>query len=81
MDFIINIVQLGVEEYISNPQQQQQLPLRATVFLNCKHIFNHISRKELMAAIAGDYSELPTIENPLLYSNPGTVHYHWKDGL
>jgi len=44
MDFIIKIVQLGVEKYTTNPYQQSHLPTRAAVFLDLKNIFNNISQ-------------------------------------
>jgi len=79
MYFIIKTVQLGIENHISGPQHQCELPSQAAVYIDLKNTFNNISRKELMHIITQDYPDLIAIAH-LLYSSPGGIHYSWEDG-
>jgi hypothetical protein len=45
---IIIIIQLGIEKYISNNEQQGLPPTRAAVFFDLSNMFNNISRVEFL---------------------------------
>jgi len=45
MDFIIKMVQLGIETHTSGPQNRGELPTRAAVFLDLNNMFNNISTR------------------------------------
>ena len=81
MDFIIKTMQLSIEKFIANPQQQEppELPTRAAVFLDLKNMFNQVPRQRLFHIIGAHYPELLPLAK-LLYSKPGTVHLRWADG-
>ena len=71
---VINAIQLGIEKYISNNEQQGLPPTRAAVFFDLSNMFNNISRVEFLDIISASFPELiPLIQ--LFYDSPGAVHY------
>ena len=76
MDFIIKSIQLSIEKFITQPQEQQplQLPTRAAFFADIKNMFNCVSREALIDTIQKSFPELLPLAH-LLYGRPGTVRH------
>jgi hypothetical protein len=77
MDFIIKSMQLSIERFIDQPQQNDFTPTRAAIFVNLTNMFNSVSRAELFDIIATDFPELYQLTT-LFYEQHGTVHYKWN---
>ena len=77
MDFIIKTMQMSIERFIDQPQQNNKHPTRAAVFVDLTNMFNSVSRHELFDIIANDFPELYNFTS-LLYDTDGTVHYKWN---
>ena len=77
MDFIIKSMQLSIERFIDQPQQNNTNPTRAAIFVDLTNMFNSVSRAELFDIIATDFPELYHLTS-LLYEEHGTVHYKWN---
>ena len=77
MDFIIKTMQMSIERFIDQPQQENKSPTRAAVFVDLTNMFNSVSRHELFDIIANDFPELYNFTS-LLYDTDGTVHYKWN---
>ena len=78
MDFIIKTMQLSIEQFIDIPQQKNELPSRAAIFVDLTNMFNSVSRQELFDVINSDFPELRQLTS-LLYEDEGTVKYKWKN--
>lgn len=78
MDFIIKTMQLSIEKFIEQPQQRQETPSRAAIFVDLTNMFNAVSRDELFDIIKSDFPELLPLTS-LLYEDHGTVKYKWKN--
>jgi hypothetical protein len=78
MDFIIKTMQLSIEKFIDIPQQNNQLPSRAAIFVDLTNMFNSVSRHELFDIINSDFPELSQLTS-LLYEDNGNVKYKWKN--
>ena len=82
MDFVIKTMQLSIEKYIQEPQEDEanpKLPTRAAVFVDLTNMFNNISRKELLDIVQECFPELVPMAR-LLYGLPGSVRFRWNDG-
>ena len=77
MDFIIKTMQLSIEKFIDSPQQRNETPSRAAIFIDLTNMFNSVSRQELFDIIKSDFPELSPLTS-LLYEDHGTVKYKWK---
>jgi len=62
---ITNAIRLGVEKYITKPQERGDLPTRALVSLDIKNMFNAVSRHKLREIIATEFPHLAPIANSL----------------
>ncbi len=58
MNFIIKAMQLWIDKFIIQPQKNNSLPSRATIFVNLTNMFNSVSRHELFDIIQSDFPEL-----------------------
>ena len=79
IDVITNTVRLGVEKYISEPEDRGELPTRALVSLDIRNMFNAVSREKLRHIIAESYPELESFAD-LLYADFGTTCVKRDDG-
>ena len=71
-------MQLSIEKFIDQPQQQNTSPSRAAIFVDLTNMFNSVSRQELFDIIHDDFPELSQLTS-LLYKDDGNVKYKWKD--
>ncbi len=78
MNFIIKTMQLSIEKFIHNNQEEQSLPTRAAVFVDLTNMFNSVARDELFDIICSDFPELTKLVE-LFYNEPGNVHYKWEN--
>ena len=77
MDFIIKAMQLSIEHSIITPQDNDQLPTRAALFIDLTNMFNQVSREELFNIIHTHFPELTPLTT-LIYDSPSHVHYKWN---
>ena len=68
IQFIIKIVQLAAENYMTNPQNESppRCPTRAILYADIKNMFDCVSREELMNIISECFPELLPLAH-LLY--------------
>eukprot|EP00956_Cyclotella_meneghiniana_P041000 scaffold211404_cov36-Cyclotella_meneghiniana.AAC.3 len=72
-------MQLGVDKFITEPEEKKHLPTRALVSLDIVNMFNAVSREELREIIARDF---PTLEGfaDMLYEENGETYVRMGDG-
>ena len=78
-DFITKTMQLGVDKYITEREQKQQLPTRALVSLDLVNMFNAISREELRQIISDEFPALESLAD-MLYEKDGETYVRMGDG-
>jgi hypothetical protein len=78
IDFIIKTMQLSIEKFIDKPQQRNEQPSRAAIFVDLTNMFNSVSRQELFDIVKTDFPELTQLIS-LLYEDNGIVKYKWKN--
>ena len=78
-DVIVKTLQLAVDKYIIEPENNGDLPTRALVSLDIKNMFNAISREKLREVIAHKF---PTLEPfaDLIYDGKGEQYVKLEDG-
>ncbi|KAL7502771.1 hypothetical protein ACHAXN_000676, partial [Cyclotella atomus] len=79
VDVIIKTIQLAVDKYIIEKENNGELPTRALVSLDIKHMFNAVSRERLREIIA---ERFPTLEPSadLIYDDKGETFIRKEDG-
>ena len=68
IDMITTDIQLGVEKFITAPEEKGNLPSQALVSLYIKHMFNAISRQKLREIVGKEFPGLSAFAN-LLYES------------
>ncbi len=65
VDMVMTTMRLGVEEYITTPQNDPNigLPSRALISLDICNIFNAVSHQKLLHLISLDFPELEPFAN------------------
>ena len=79
IDVITKTIQLAIDKYIIEPEQNGQFPSRALVSLDIKNMFNAVSRERLRQVIAEKFPSLEAFAD-LIYEEPGKQFYKWEDG-
>ena len=79
LDLITNTIRMGVEKYISTPEDNFELPSRALISIDIRNMFNAVSREKLREIIRLHF---PTLEEfaDLLYDDFGKVFAKKEDG-
>eukprot|EP00956_Cyclotella_meneghiniana_P037754 scaffold143726_cov74-Cyclotella_meneghiniana.AAC.5 len=78
-DFIVKTIQLGIDKYITEPENRKQLPSRALASLDLVNMFNAISREELREIIANNFPALEGFAD-MLYEENGHTYVRMGDG-
>jgi hypothetical protein len=60
VDFVANTMRLGVDKYITTPENKGEIPSRALISLDIRNMFNAMSRQKLRQLI---YTDFPELEN------------------
>ena len=70
VNVVIKTIQLAVDQYIIEPEQNGDLPSRSLVSLDIRNMFNAVSRERLREIIS---KKFPTLEPyaDLIYDGPG----------
>jgi hypothetical protein len=79
IDLVTHTFRLGVEKYITGPENDGKLPSRALVSLDIKNMFNAISREQLIHIISHHFPELANFAE-LLYAEAGSTKVKMEDG-
>jgi hypothetical protein len=79
IDLVIKSVQLAVDQYIIEPENNGNLPLRALVSLDIRNMFNAVSRERLREIIS---EKFPTLEaySDLIYDGNGETFVRLENG-
>lgn len=79
VDVIIKTVQLAVDQYIIEPEQNGDLPSRALVSLDIRNMFNAVSRERLREIISERFQTLEPYAD-LIYDGAGETFVRLEDG-
>lgn len=79
IDIITNTMRMGVEKFISKPEDNLELPSRALISIDIKNMFNAVSREELRRIIKEHFPILEPFAD-LLYDDFGKVFAKREDG-
>ena len=76
INVIIKTMQLSIDKFITQPQEQQppQMPTRVVFFADIKNMFNCVSREALMDTIHSSFPELLSLIH-LMYGRPDTFRH------
>jgi len=79
VDIITNTIRMGVEKYISTPEENFDLPSRALVSIDIRNMFNAVSREKLREIIRDHFPILEDFAD-LLYDDFGRICAKQEDG-
>jgi hypothetical protein len=79
IDLVIKSVQLAVDQYIIEPENNGNLPSRVLVSLDIRNMFNAVSRERLREIIS---EKFPTLEaySDLIYDGNGETFVRLENG-
>jgi hypothetical protein len=79
IDLVIKSVQIAVDRYIIEPENNGNLPSRALVSLDIRNMFNAVSRERLREIISEKFSTLEAYSD-LIYDGKGETFVRLENG-